>query len=66
MLFILCFLNRTSTEVIAEEGGRAVFLTVSRSNGLQSAVSVEWEIQSGTAAASGQTNKKIQFQVSST
>uniref|UniRef100_A0A3B4G959 Adhesion G-protein coupled receptor V1 n=1 Tax=Pundamilia nyererei TaxID=303518 RepID=A0A3B4G959_9CICH len=42
-----------STEIVAEEGGRAVFLTVSRSNGLESAVSVEWEIQSGTAVASG-------------
>uniref|UniRef100_A0A668RW45 Adhesion G-protein coupled receptor V1 n=1 Tax=Oreochromis aureus TaxID=47969 RepID=A0A668RW45_OREAU len=52
-------LNRTSTEIVAEEGGRAVFLTVSRSNGLESAVSVEWEIQSGTAVASGQTNKSL-------
>uniref|UniRef100_A0A669EYL3 Adhesion G-protein coupled receptor V1 n=1 Tax=Oreochromis niloticus TaxID=8128 RepID=A0A669EYL3_ORENI len=46
-------LNRSDTEIVAEEGGRAVFLTVSRSNGLESAVSVEWEIQSGTAVASG-------------
>uniref|UniRef100_A0A3B5LER5 Adhesion G-protein coupled receptor V1 n=1 Tax=Xiphophorus couchianus TaxID=32473 RepID=A0A3B5LER5_9TELE len=41
-----------STAVVAEEGSRAVFLTVSRSNGLESAVSVEWEMQSGTATAS--------------
>ncbi|XP_056157733.1 adhesion G-protein coupled receptor V1 isoform X2 [Lampris incognitus] len=45
-------LNRTNTEVVAEEGGKTVFLTVSRSNGLDSAVSVEWETQSGTAIAS--------------
>ncbi|KAK1892564.1 Adhesion G-protein coupled receptor V1, partial [Dissostichus eleginoides] len=44
--------NRTNTEVVADEGGRAVFLTVSRSNGLESAVSVEWETQSDTATAS--------------
>uniref|UniRef100_UPI0037E7935A adhesion G-protein coupled receptor V1 n=1 Tax=Semicossyphus pulcher TaxID=241346 RepID=UPI0037E7935A len=45
-------INRTNTEVIAHEGGRTVFLTVSRSNGLESAVSVEWETQSDTAIAS--------------
>ncbi|XP_070820196.1 adhesion G-protein coupled receptor V1 isoform X2 [Chaetodon trifascialis] len=45
-------INRTNTEVVAEEGGRTVFLTVSRSNGLESAVSVEWETQGGTAIAS--------------
>ncbi|KAK5871603.1 hypothetical protein PBY51_004474 [Eleginops maclovinus] len=45
-------INRTNTEVVAEEGGRAVFLTVSRSNGLESAVSVEWETQSDTATGS--------------
>ncbi|XP_028269622.1 adhesion G-protein coupled receptor V1 [Parambassis ranga] len=45
-------LNRTSTQLVAEEGGRAIFLTVSRSNGLESAVSVEWEMQSNTAVAS--------------
>ncbi|XP_031160888.2 adhesion G-protein coupled receptor V1 isoform X2 [Sander lucioperca] len=44
-------INRTNTEVVADEG-RAVFLTVSRSNGLESAVSVEWETQSKTATAS--------------
>ncbi|KAF7670351.1 hypothetical protein LDENG_00010120 [Lucifuga dentata] len=44
--------NRTDTEVVAHEGGRTVFLTVSRSNGLESAVSVEWETQSDTAVAS--------------
>ncbi|KAG7243926.1 hypothetical protein INR49_006081 [Caranx melampygus] len=44
-------LNRTNTEVVTEEGG-TVFLTVSRSNGLESAVSVEWEAQSDTAVAS--------------
>ncbi|XP_051279685.1 adhesion G-protein coupled receptor V1 isoform X2 [Dicentrarchus labrax] len=45
-------INRTNTEVVGEEGGRTVFLTVSRSNGLESAVSVEWETQSDTAIAS--------------
>ncbi|XP_068559504.1 adhesion G-protein coupled receptor V1 [Cebidichthys violaceus] len=45
-------INRTNTEVIADEGGIAVFLTVSRSNGLESSVSVEWEMQSDTAIAS--------------
>uniref|UniRef100_A0A672JI01 Adhesion G-protein coupled receptor V1 n=1 Tax=Salarias fasciatus TaxID=181472 RepID=A0A672JI01_SALFA len=43
-------LNRT--DVVAEEDGSTVFLTVSRSNGLESAVSVEWEVQSDTAVAS--------------
>lgn len=32
-----------------EEHNGTVFLTVSRSNGLESAVSVEWETRSGTA-----------------
>ncbi|XP_056232770.1 adhesion G-protein coupled receptor V1 isoform X2 [Seriola aureovittata] len=45
-------LNRTNTEVVADEGGRTVFLAVSRSNGLESAVSVEWETQPDTAVAS--------------
>ncbi|XP_068617051.1 adhesion G-protein coupled receptor V1 [Brachionichthys hirsutus] len=45
-------INRSDTEVIGDEGGRAVFLTVSRSNGLESAVSVEWETQSDTATSS--------------
>ncbi|KAM3842448.1 adhesion G-protein coupled receptor V1-like, partial [Diretmus argenteus] len=45
-------LNRTNTEVVAGEGGKTIFLTVSRSNGLDSAVSVEWETQSNTAIAS--------------
>ncbi|XP_029685938.1 LOW QUALITY PROTEIN: adhesion G-protein coupled receptor V1 [Takifugu rubripes] len=45
-------INRSDTEVRADEGGRTVFLTVSRSHGLGSAVSVEWETQSGTAVAS--------------
>ncbi len=53
----VCFLCRTNTEVVADEGGKAVFLTVSRSNGLESSVSVEWETQSDTASASGETNK---------
>ncbi|XP_056276017.1 adhesion G-protein coupled receptor V1 [Pseudoliparis swirei] len=44
-------INRTNTEVVADEGGMAVFLTVSRSNGLESSVSVEWEMQSDTATA---------------
>ncbi|XP_075895105.1 adhesion G-protein coupled receptor V1 isoform X2 [Nelusetta ayraudi] len=43
--------NRTNTEVVADEGGRVVFLTVSRSSGLESAVSVEWESQPSTASA---------------
>ncbi|KAE8292326.1 hypothetical protein D5F01_LYC09693 [Larimichthys crocea] len=43
--------NRTNTEVVADEG-RTVFLTVSRSNGLESAVSVEWETEADTAIAS--------------
>lgn len=55
-LFIVCFLDRTNTEVVADEG-RTVFLTVSRSNGLESAVSVEWETEADTAIASGETNK---------
>lgn len=46
-------LFRTNTAMVAEEGSRAVFLTVSRSNGLESAVSVEWEMESDTATASG-------------
>lgn len=57
VLFVAYFLYRTSTVIAADEGGRAVFLTVSRSNGLESAVSVEWEMQSGTAIASGKTSK---------
>ncbi|XP_028834405.1 adhesion G-protein coupled receptor V1 isoform X2 [Denticeps clupeoides] len=40
--------NRTDM-VTVEEGGRPLYLTVSRSNGLESAVSVEWETQSVTA-----------------
>uniref|UniRef100_A0A3Q3J0J5 Adhesion G-protein coupled receptor V1 n=1 Tax=Monopterus albus TaxID=43700 RepID=A0A3Q3J0J5_MONAL len=44
-------LNR-SQHMVADEGARTVFLTVSRSNGLESAVSVEWETQSDTAVAS--------------
>lgn len=55
ILFIVYFLPRTNTEVVADEGGRTVFLTVSRSNGLESAVSVEWETRSDTATASGET-----------
>ena len=51
------FLDRSNTEVVINEGGGAVFLIVSRSNGLESAVSVEWETQSVTAFASGETNK---------
>ncbi|KAM8865111.1 adhesion G-protein coupled receptor V1 isoform 2-T2 [Synchiropus picturatus] len=45
-------LNRTNTEVVAGEGSGPVFLTVSRSNGLESTVSVEWETVSDTASAS--------------
>ncbi|KAJ0067530.1 hypothetical protein NL108_008007, partial [Boleophthalmus pectinirostris] len=44
-------LNRTRTEVVAEEG-KTVFLTVSRNNGLESSVSVEWEAKSATAITS--------------
>lgn len=52
MVRLLFSLYRTKTEVVAAEGGRTVFLTVSRTNGLESAVSVEWETQSDTAIAS--------------
>lgn len=52
----MCFLDRTNTQVVANEGGGAVFLIVSRSNGLESAVSVEWVTQSVTAIAFGETN----------
>ncbi|XP_059909463.1 adhesion G-protein coupled receptor V1 [Gadus macrocephalus] len=45
-------LNRTNSEVVAHEGGTPVFLTVSRSNGLETAVSVEWETQADTAIGS--------------
>ncbi|KAM7416521.1 hypothetical protein PAMA_018533 [Pampus argenteus] len=45
-------LNRTNTHVVANEGDGAVFLIVSRSNGLESAVSVEWVTQPVTAIAS--------------
>ncbi|XP_034025926.1 adhesion G-protein coupled receptor V1 isoform X1 [Thalassophryne amazonica] len=44
-------LNRTNSEVVVTEGSRVVYLTVSRSNGLESAVSVEWGTQMGTALA---------------
>ncbi|XP_054629148.1 adhesion G-protein coupled receptor V1 isoform X2 [Dunckerocampus dactyliophorus] len=44
-------LDRSNTEVMANEGGGTIFITVSRSNGLESAVSVEWETQSDTAVA---------------
>ncbi|XP_053180894.1 adhesion G-protein coupled receptor V1 [Scomber japonicus] len=45
-------LNRTNTEVVANEGDGPVFLMVSRSNGLETAVSVEWVTESVTAVAS--------------
>nr|XP_057927104.1 adhesion G-protein coupled receptor V1 isoform X2 [Doryrhamphus excisus] len=45
-------LDRSNTEVMANEDGGTIFITVSRSNGLESAVSVEWETQSDTAVAS--------------
>lgn len=57
LIVIVGFLCRTSAVVLADEGGRAVFLTVSRSNGLNSAVSVEWEMQSNTATAAGEITK---------
>ncbi|KAI7812365.1 putative G-protein coupled receptor 98, partial [Triplophysa rosa] len=41
--------NRTLDSMTVEEYNGRVFLTVSRSNGLESAVSVEWETRSGTA-----------------
>ncbi|XP_077457045.1 adhesion G-protein coupled receptor V1 [Stigmatopora argus] len=44
-------LDRSSIQVMANEGSGPVFLTVSLSNGLESAVSVEWETQSETAVA---------------
>ncbi|XP_048838820.1 adhesion G-protein coupled receptor V1 [Brienomyrus brachyistius] len=40
--------NRTSS-ISVEEGNKTLFMTISRSNGLETAVSVEWEFQSGTA-----------------
>lgn len=54
---VSCSPHRSDTEVRADEGGRTVFLTVSLSHGLGSAVSVQWETQSGTAAASGQNSR---------
>nr|Q6JAN0.1 RecName: Full=Adhesion G-protein coupled receptor V1; AltName: Full=G-protein coupled receptor 98; AltName: Full=Monogenic audiogenic seizure susceptibility protein 1 homolog; AltName: Full=Very large G-protein coupled receptor 1; Flags: Precursor [Danio rerio]AAT07468.1 very large G-protein coupled receptor-1 [Danio rerio] len=42
-------INRTLDTMTVEEHMGTVFLTVSRSNGLESAVSVEWETRSGTA-----------------
>ena len=51
----MCFLDRTNTEVVANEGDGPVFLMVSRSNGLETAVSVEWVTESVTAVASGET-----------
>ncbi|KAJ3604248.1 hypothetical protein NHX12_028989, partial [Muraenolepis orangiensis] len=45
-------LNRSNSEVVVREGDTPVFLTVSRSNGLESAVSVEWETQADTAVGS--------------
>ncbi|KAL0979759.1 hypothetical protein UPYG_G00189270 [Umbra pygmaea] len=44
-------LNRTSSLVTVDEGSRTVLLTVSRSNGLEVAVSVEWQTQQDTAVA---------------
>ncbi|KAJ8414918.1 hypothetical protein AAFF_G00024410 [Aldrovandia affinis] len=41
--------NRTDSVVTVEEENRTLFFTVSRSNGLETAVSVEWETQSDTA-----------------
>lgn len=54
VVLLTVFLYRTSTDMIVDEGIRAAFLTVSRSNGLESAVSVEWEMLSDTAVASGE------------
>lgn len=54
MADVSCSHHRSDSEVRANEDGRTVFLTVSLSHGLGSAVSVEWETQSGTAVASGQ------------
>ncbi|KAJ8006188.1 hypothetical protein DPEC_G00125640 [Dallia pectoralis] len=44
-------LNRTSIMLTGEEGVTTIFLTVSRGNGLEAAVSVEWQTQPGTAIA---------------
>ncbi|KAK9974393.1 hypothetical protein ABG768_022494 [Culter alburnus] len=41
--------NRTLDTMTVEEHTGTVYLTISRSNGLESAVSVEWETRSGTA-----------------
>lgn len=62
VLFIMYFFDRTNTEVVADEG-HTVFLTVSRSNGLESAVSVEWETQPDTAVASGETTNSFHFKI---
>lgn len=43
--------------MVADEDGGPVFLLVSRSNGLESAVSVEWVTQSDTAGASGEATE---------
>uniref|UniRef100_A0A4W3JB69 Adhesion G-protein coupled receptor V1 n=1 Tax=Callorhinchus milii TaxID=7868 RepID=A0A4W3JB69_CALMI len=45
---IFPIVNRTHS-VSLEEGNRTLYLKVSRSNGLESRVSVEWETKSGTA-----------------
>lgn len=47
------YLCSTDSSVVGKEGGRTVFLTVSRSKGLEAAVSVEWDTQSDTAVAVG-------------
>ncbi|XP_015216090.2 adhesion G-protein coupled receptor V1 isoform X1 [Lepisosteus oculatus] len=48
-LFRLFPLNNRTSSVTVQEGNAPVYLTVSRSNGLDTAVSVEWESQSDTA-----------------
>lgn len=45
----MCVFSRTLDTMTVEERTGTVYLTISRSNGLESAVSVEWETRSGTA-----------------
>ncbi|KAK1176563.1 adhesion G-protein coupled receptor V1-like [Acipenser oxyrinchus oxyrinchus] len=48
-LFRIFPVNSRASSVTVEEGNRTVYLRVSRSNGLDTEVSVEWETQSDTA-----------------
>ncbi|XP_039767131.1 adhesion G-protein coupled receptor V1 [Ornithorhynchus anatinus] len=48
-LFSICAVENRATSITVEEANRTVYLHVSRSNGLDSTVSVEWETLSETA-----------------